>query len=164
MSCNPRKTGIGRWYPRQVAQAVQVAGALLILAYAAAQFDLLNQHSRVYLALNLVGSAVLAVLAWHEEQWGFLLLEGVWALVSLWGWIRVLRGRPSAEAPRPRTRANEWGFDDEAPEETANVLGLEGRPCAADSPDALDARARNESVPAVFGATFRARTIRSARA
>jgi hypothetical protein len=81
-----------------VAQAVQIAGALLILlAYAAAQFDRLNQHSRLYLALNLVGSAVLAVLAWHEEQWGFLLLEGVWALVSLWGLIHVFRGRPPAE-------------------------------------------------------------------
>jgi hypothetical protein len=81
-----------------VAQAVQIAGALLILlAYAAAQFDVVSQHSRVYLALNLVGSALLAVLAWHEEQWGFLLLEGVWALVSLWGLIQVLRGRPTAE-------------------------------------------------------------------
>jgi hypothetical protein len=79
-------------------QIVQVVGALLILlAYAAAQFGALNQHSRVYLVLNLVGSAVLAVLAWHEEQWGFLLLEGVWALVSLWGLIQVQRGQPPAE-------------------------------------------------------------------
>ena len=70
-------------------QAVQVVGALLILtAYAAAQFGALDQHSRVYLTFNLIGSAVLTVLAWHEAQWGFFLLEGVWALVSFWGLIR----------------------------------------------------------------------------
>jgi hypothetical protein len=27
--------------------------------------------------LNLVGSFVLAVIAWVDERWGFLLLEGV---------------------------------------------------------------------------------------
>jgi len=81
-----------------VAQVVQILGALLILvAYGAAQFGFLDQHSRVYLVLNLVGSAVLAVLAWHEEQWGFLLLEGAWAVVSLWGLIQVVRGQPPAE-------------------------------------------------------------------
>jgi len=81
-----------------MAQLVQILGALLILlAYGAAQFGFLNQHSRVYLVLNLAGSAVLAVIAWLEELWGFLLLEGAWALVSLWGLIQVLRGRPPAE-------------------------------------------------------------------
>jgi hypothetical protein len=79
-------------------QLVQVVGALLILlAYAAAQFGALNQRSRAYLLLNLVGSAVLAVLAWYEDQWGFLLLEGVWALISLWGLLQVQRGQPPAE-------------------------------------------------------------------
>jgi hypothetical protein len=63
------------WSP--IDQAVQIVGALLILAaYAAAQFGLLDQSSRAYLILNLVGSVVLAVLAWHEDQLGFLLLEG----------------------------------------------------------------------------------------
>lgn len=76
-------------------QLVQIVGALLILvAYAAAQFGAMSQHSRVYLVLNLAGSAVLAVLAFHEELWGFLLLEAVWAAVSLWGLVQLARGRP----------------------------------------------------------------------
>jgi hypothetical protein len=61
-------------YARPMDQAVQVIGALLILvAYATAQFGALNQRSRLYLGLNLLGSAVLTLLAWREEQWGFLL-------------------------------------------------------------------------------------------
>ena len=80
-------------------QLVQILGSLLVLtAFAAAQRGALSADSRAYLALNLVGSVVLAVLAAHERQWGFLLLEAVWALVSAWSLIR--RGA-SAETPRP---------------------------------------------------------------
>jgi FAD binding domain len=47
----------------EMAQLVQVLGAVLILAaYAAAQFGVWDQRSRLYLLLNLVGSAVLTVL------------------------------------------------------------------------------------------------------
>ncbi len=73
-------------------QLVQVVGALLILvSYAAAQLGAMDQHSRTYLILNLVGSAILAVLALYEELWGFLLLEAVWAAVSAWGLIKLVR-------------------------------------------------------------------------
>jgi hypothetical protein len=76
-------------------QVVQIVGALLILiAYAAAQLGAMDQHSRVYLILNLVGATILAVLAWFEQLWGFLLLETVWAAVSLRGLVQLLRGRP----------------------------------------------------------------------
>lgn len=84
---------------RPIDQAVQIVGALLILtAYAAAQFGVLDQSSRLYLVLNLIGSATLAVLAWYESQLGFLLLEVVWALVSAWSLGQVLRGRQPAAA------------------------------------------------------------------
>jgi hypothetical protein len=75
-----------------VDQLVQIVGALLILvAFAAAQFGAMDPHSRLYLVLNFFGSLILAVLAWHERQWGFLLLETVWAAVSLWGLRMLLR-------------------------------------------------------------------------
>ena len=79
-------------------QIIQVAGALMVLAaFAALQFGYLGSASRLYLVMNLLGSAALATLAWHEEQWGFLLLEGVWAVVSALSLGQVLRGRaPSA--------------------------------------------------------------------
>lgn len=56
-----------------LAQIVQVVGSLLVLAgFAAAQRGLLDQKSRRYLVLNLVGSTILAVDAVFERQWGFL--------------------------------------------------------------------------------------------
>ena len=76
-------------------QLIQVAGSLLILAgFAASQAGRLSIDSTRYLVLNFVGSAILAVLAWIDRQWGFLLLEGVWALVSLYSLLQLVRGRP----------------------------------------------------------------------
>ena len=70
---------------------IQIFGALLILAaFTAAQAGRVDPHSRVYLALNLAGSVVLAHDALRGEEWGFLLLEAVWAFVSGWGLLRAL--------------------------------------------------------------------------
>jgi hypothetical protein len=78
-------------------QAIQIAGALFVLlAYAGAQLGHLDQRSVSYLTLNLVGSAALATLAAIDAQLGFLLLEGVWALVSAWSLAAVLRSRAAA--------------------------------------------------------------------
>jgi hypothetical protein len=80
-------------------QLIQIAGALLILAaFILTQLDRLSPHSRTYLLANLGGSAVLTVEAWIGQDWGFLLLEGVWALVSAYGLVQVLRGRTPTAA------------------------------------------------------------------
>ena len=80
-------------------QLVQIVGAILILvAYAGAQAGRLDQRSIPYLVLNLIGSAILAVLAAVEGQLGFLLLEGVWAIVSAFSLAAELRAKPSEAA------------------------------------------------------------------
>ena len=83
-----------------MSQLVQIVGSLLVLAgFSLAQRGVLDQKSRRYLIVNLVGSALLAGDAIVEAQWGFLLLEGAWALISLWSligrlWSPTLRRTP----------------------------------------------------------------------
>jgi hypothetical protein len=73
-------------------QVVSVLGALAILgAYTANQFSLIGPSNLSYSVMNFVGSVVLTAIAVVEVQWGFILLEGVWAIVSLWGIITILR-------------------------------------------------------------------------
>ena len=72
-----------------MSDVLQILGALLILApFAGLQLGRLRADSAVYLWLNLVGSALLTALALAGEQWGFLLLEACWAVVSAWGLMR----------------------------------------------------------------------------
>jgi hypothetical protein len=82
-----------------VHQLVQVIGALLILSgFVLAQFRLLDPQSLAYLVANLVGSTILTVDAWRQGQWGFFLLELVWAIVSAWGLTQLVRGRQPTAA------------------------------------------------------------------
>jgi hypothetical protein len=70
-----------------------VAAILILLAYAALQKGTMSTQSVVYLTLNIVGSVVLTALAALEAEWGFVLLEAAWAVISLWGLVRVLRAK-----------------------------------------------------------------------
>jgi uncharacterized membrane protein YfcA len=82
-----------------VLAVLQVCGSVLVLvAFALSQRNIVSTSSGTYLVLNVVGSALLAVLALHERQWGFLLLlNAVWAVVSgasLAGKLRPRRVQP----------------------------------------------------------------------
>jgi Flp pilus assembly pilin Flp len=77
-----------------VLQVISVLGALAILgAFSATLFGWIQPSNLWYSVANFLGSAVLTVVAVVDQQLGFLLLEGTWALVSLWGIISALRGR-----------------------------------------------------------------------
>jgi hypothetical protein len=73
---------------------LQIIGALLVLAgYAGSQLGWVSARSIPYLMVNIFGAGLLAWLAWTSRDWGFLLLEGVWTLVSVVSLAAVLRSR-----------------------------------------------------------------------
>jgi hypothetical protein len=81
-------------------QLVSVLGSLLVLvAYVASQFGYLSAKGLAYAFANIMGSGILAVVATLEVQWGFLLLEGAWASVSL---VAVVRHRAKTNTHRER--------------------------------------------------------------
>jgi hypothetical protein len=82
-----------------VMDIAQIIGAVFVLvAFAALQFGRWRPDGWFYLVANVVGSATLAVVAAFGGDPGFLLLEGVWSLVTLWSLVEKLRGRPVAGA------------------------------------------------------------------
>ena len=76
-------------------QIVSVLCAVLILLpFAASQLGRMSTASVPYQLLNLIGSGALAVVAVMERQYGFILLEVVWAVMSIVGLVRH-RHRPA---------------------------------------------------------------------
>lgn len=66
-----------------VDQLIQVWGSLLVLIpFVLAQSGRLSTKTRLFSAFNLLGSGLLAINAAMGSQWGFLLLELVWAATS----------------------------------------------------------------------------------
>lgn len=73
-------------------QAIQLIGALIVLSgFIANQRFGLSSDSVWFLLANAVGTTVLAIVAGVNGDLGFLLLEGVWAIVSFTSLVRVLR-------------------------------------------------------------------------
>lgn len=68
---------------------VQVLGSLLILiGFVFSQLGKLKTTSLNYLLLNAIGALILGIDAFIGKQWGFVLLEGVWSIVSIQGLFR----------------------------------------------------------------------------
>jgi hypothetical protein len=65
---------------------IEFMGAILILVpFALLQAGRTSPHSPFYLWLNLIGSGMLAVVAWVGQQWGFVLVQVAWTVAAGWG-------------------------------------------------------------------------------
>jgi hypothetical protein len=72
-----------------VRQIASFVGALLILvAYAGHQMRWIDSRKAAYNLLNAVGSLILAYIAFHPFQIGFVVLEVTWTLISIYALTR----------------------------------------------------------------------------
>jgi hypothetical protein len=73
-------------------QVASFAGALMILvAYAGHQMKWMDDRRAAYNILNAVGSAILAYIAFHPFQIGFVVLEITWALISVFALTKAFK-------------------------------------------------------------------------
>ena len=73
-------------------QVVSIFGAVLILvAYAAHQTKKMEADTIVYQLLNFAGGTCLCITAIESRQYGFIMLEGTWAVVAAWALVRLLK-------------------------------------------------------------------------
>ena len=77
-----------------MSNVLQWTAAIVVLAaFALSQWGRWSVASYRYLVCNFVGGAGLAAAAVISHQWGFVLLEGVWAVVAGRGLFVRLSGR-----------------------------------------------------------------------
>jgi fluoride ion exporter CrcB/FEX len=80
-------------------QVLSVVGALMVLtAYALIQSGIWRELDAGYLALNIIGSLLLGVVAVEDQRVGFILLEFAWAGLGCIGVVRAIKARKTADA------------------------------------------------------------------
>lgn len=73
-------------------QLASFLGALLVLiAYVGHQLHWIDPRKPAYNLMNAAGSAILAYIAFHPFQVGFVVLEVTWVLISLYAMIAAPR-------------------------------------------------------------------------
>ena len=80
-------------------QAVSLFGAVLqLVAYALMQLGRLPSASYAYQLANMVGSLLMTMVATVNHEYGFILMEAVCFLTSVYGLLRLMRRRARASA------------------------------------------------------------------
>ena len=78
-------------------QLVSLLGAALVLAaFARLQKGTLRREDLSFCLLNFFGSALLTWVAVVDKRLGFIILEGSWALLSIWPLLRRVHPRVDA--------------------------------------------------------------------
>jgi hypothetical protein len=64
---------------------------LILLAYFCNTFKLIPENGRLFFLWNTIGAGLACYASWLISFWPFIVLEGVWCLVSVIALIRTFK-------------------------------------------------------------------------
>lgn len=65
--------------------------ALILLAYFLGTEKLLKQDGKMYFVLNIIGAGLATIASLLIGYWPFVIMEGAWTLVSLYGLMKAMK-------------------------------------------------------------------------
>ena len=64
---------------------------LILVAYFCNVFKIIPTNGRSFFAMNIIGAALACYASILIDYWPFVVLEGMWTIVSVMGLVRVLK-------------------------------------------------------------------------
>jgi hypothetical protein len=63
--------------------------ALILIAYFTNTYNLIEKDGRLYFAMNIVGAGLAGFASYLISFWPFVILEGIWVVVSVIAFFKV---------------------------------------------------------------------------
>jgi hypothetical protein len=67
--------------------------ALILIAYFLNTERLIPVNGKLFFVINIIGAALACYASYLINYWPFVILEGTWTLVSIYGLMRTMRIR-----------------------------------------------------------------------
>jgi hypothetical protein len=64
---------------------------LILLAYFLNTARLLERNKRLFYVMNIIGASLACYASYLIAYWPFVILEGTWTLVSIYGLMKTMR-------------------------------------------------------------------------
>ena len=65
--------------------------SLILLAYFLNTVKLVPSNGKAFFTMNMIGAALACYASFLIDYWPFIILEGTWTLVSIYGLMRTMK-------------------------------------------------------------------------
>jgi len=64
---------------------------IILVAYYLNTAGLIIKNGKLFYVMNVLGAAIACYASWLIDYWPFIILEGMWTLVSIYGLMKTMK-------------------------------------------------------------------------